>query len=177
MIGLKNLGLVTTTFSRNLSNFKSALSLSNLYPNSSFTTPVKIPDNEKFNGFIPIDKLQISYSKSTGPGGQHINTTNTKVDVRFHVESAEWLSHEIRESILQKLKNRINKDGFLIVRSDKTRSQIYNQADAMTVLRELIRSVIDKPATGPSQETIHLLRLSKDSTANMTMIRPDFSRP
>ncbi|BES98354.1 RF-1 domain [Nesidiocoris tenuis] len=153
------------TLSRNVSTFKSALSLSYIYPTSSLsiTAPVKIPDNEKFNGFIPIERLDITYSKSSGPGGQHINTTNTKVDIRFHVQSAEWLSEEIKNNISQTYKNKINKDGYLIVRSDKTRSQIYNQADAMTILRELIRKVADaKPPTGPSEETLHALRKRKE---------------
>ncbi|XP_014252238.1 peptidyl-tRNA hydrolase ICT1, mitochondrial [Cimex lectularius] len=149
---------------RNLSLYKSNISLSNLYPKSSlnFTTPVSIPDNgSAFSGFIPVDKVDITYSRSSGPGGQHVNTVNTKVDVRFHVESAEWLSDDVKKRILENLKNKINKDGYLVVRSDKTRSQIYNQADAMMILRRLIHSaLVTKPAI--TQETLEVLRKRKE---------------
>lgn len=53
--------------------------------------------------FILSESLVITYSRSSGPGGQNVNVVNTKVDVRFHVESAEWLSKELRTKILDKV--------------------------------------------------------------------------
>jgi len=50
------------------------------------------------------DKLHITYSKSSGPGGQNVNMVNTKVDLRFHVASAEWISQDIREKILEQVR-------------------------------------------------------------------------
>lgn len=56
-----------------------------------------------FNGYIPIEKLTISYNRSSGPGGQHVNTTNTKVEIRFMVKDATWLPSEIRNKLLLKV--------------------------------------------------------------------------
>lgn len=146
------------------STYKSSISLQNLYPSSSLrlTTPTKLPEskNEEFSGYIPMESLVITYSRSSGPGGQNVNMVNTKVDVRFHVESAEWLSKDLRAKILDMHKTRVSKEGFLVVRSDKTRSQQINLADAMERLRELIRKAEFVPPE-PSPETEEMIRRRK----------------
>lgn len=64
----------------------------------------QVPDpNSKFSGFIPLDKVQITYSASSGPGGQNVNCVNTKVDLRFQVDSATWLSEEIRTKLVEQV--------------------------------------------------------------------------
>jgi hypothetical protein len=50
------------------------------------------------------DKLHITYSRSAGPGGQNVDKVNTKVDLRFHVGSAEWISQDIRQRILDRVR-------------------------------------------------------------------------
>lgn len=65
-----------------------------------------MPDpTAKFSGYIPLDKIEIKYSASSGPGGQNVNCVNTKVDVRFQVNSATWLSEEIRTKLLEQVIN------------------------------------------------------------------------
>lgn len=46
-----------------------------------------------------MDSLQIKYSKSSGPGGQNVNKVDTKVDLRFHIDSAGWISESIRQKL------------------------------------------------------------------------------
>lgn len=144
--------------------YKSAVSLENLYPKSTLKifTANFVPEdsNAKFNGYIPIDKLNITYSRSSGPGGQHVNKINTKVDVRFNVKEATWLSEEIREKLLEQQKLKINKDGFLIVKSDITRQQQLNLADALEKLREMIRATLVVPPQ-MSKETEEIIRKRK----------------
>lgn len=162
---VKPIRLIISPTLRNLSVYKSSVSLSRLYPNSSLniTTPVKIPEGTTgFSGYIPIEKLEITYCKSSGPGGQNVNKVDTKVDIRFHLETADWLSEDIKKNIISQYKNRINKDGFLIVRSDITRSQLYNQAAAMTLLRDIIRKAAIQKSIPRSEETLHMLRKRKE---------------
>ncbi|KOC65151.1 Peptidyl-tRNA hydrolase ICT1, mitochondrial [Habropoda laboriosa] len=131
-------------------NYKSAYSLDKLYPTSNLKifTPTFVPEdpNAKFNGFLPLKDLEITYSRSSGAGGQHVNRTNSKVDVRFHVKSATWLSEELRDKLLEKNANKLTKEGYLIVKSELTRSQQLNLADALEKLREIIREAAKPPA-------------------------------
>ncbi|XP_053607442.1 large ribosomal subunit protein mL62 [Plodia interpunctella] len=139
--------------------YKSSISLETLYPNSSLklTTPSFNPDpKEKFSGFIPIEKLDITYSASSGPGGQNVNKVHTKVDLRFKLSEADWLHPDIRQKLTELHAKKLTKEGYLIVRSDVTRSQQLNLADCMRKLREMIRdaAVTKKEASPETQERI-----------------------
>ncbi|XP_011700900.1 PREDICTED: peptidyl-tRNA hydrolase ICT1, mitochondrial [Wasmannia auropunctata] len=144
-------------------SFKSALSLENLYAGSKqkLYTPTFVPDPKaKFSGYIPLDKVKIAYSASSGPGGQNVNCVNTKVDLRFHVDNATWLSEEIRTKLAEQHKNKINKEGYLIIKSDLTRSQHLNLADALEKLRTMIRATLET-APEPSLESLEKKRKSQ----------------
>ncbi|KAH0560166.1 peptidyl-tRNA hydrolase ICT1, mitochondrial [Cotesia glomerata] len=148
-------------------SFKNIYSQENLYPNSKsqLFTPTFVPDKDtKFSGFIPMEKLTITYSRSSGPGGQHVNKTNTKADIRFNVKEASWLSEEIKEKLLIQEKNRINKDGFLVVKSEVTRYQTLNVADALEKLRAMIRRTIT-PEKVEDPESEELMRKRKIKAA------------
>ncbi|XP_003705584.1 large ribosomal subunit protein mL62 [Megachile rotundata] len=148
--------------------YKSAFALDNLYPTSNLKlySPTFTPENpdSQFNGYIPMNELQIRYSRSSGPGGQHVNCTNSKVNVRFHVVSAKWLSDEIKEKLLKLHHNRITKDGYLVIKSEITKSQQLNLADALGKLRMLIWDSI-KPLPEVSAETMEAKRKQKLSAA------------
>ncbi|KAF5280790.1 hypothetical protein FQA39_LY17971 [Lamprigera yunnana] len=144
----------------NIATFKSNISLETLYPTAELKlkTPEKVFNNgQNYSGYIPLNELQITYTKSSGPGGQNVNKVNTKVDLRFHLESATWLAPDIKICLCLKLKNKITNDGFLVFRSDLTRSQQLNLADCLNKLRTLIYQVAKpEPVTGP--ETSEMLR-------------------
>ncbi|XP_076170329.1 large ribosomal subunit protein mL62 [Ptiloglossa arizonensis] len=141
--------------------FKSALSLDKLYPTSNLQlfTPTFVPEdpNAKFSGYIPIEQLNITYCRSSGAGGQHVNCTNSKVDLRFHLKSAKWLSEEIKEKLLNLHITKINKEGYFVIKSELTRSQHLNLADALRKLRTIIWDSI-KPPPETSPETKEMKR-------------------
>ncbi len=66
-------------------------------------------------------------SRSSGPGGQHINKTETRVELRFHIDNSELLSDEEKQTIKYKLKNRINAEGYLQIVVQEYRSQFKNK--------------------------------------------------
>lgn len=66
---------------------------------------------------IPKNQLKISFSKSSGPGGQHVNKTNSKADVRFVVDCAEWISPEARSRLKSMFPHYINKEGEFVIQS------------------------------------------------------------
>ncbi|CAL0312934.1 unnamed protein product [Lupinus luteus] len=100
---------------------------------------------------ITLDHVTVSFARSGGPGGQNVNKVNTKVDMRFNVQNAYWLSDRIRDKIIQMEKNRINKDGELVISSTKTRTQKGNIDDALAKLQEIIDAASYVPPP-PSEE-------------------------
>lgn len=77
-------------------------------------------------------------SRSSGPGGQHVNKTETRVELRFHIDNSELLSDDEKHTIKYKLKNRINAEGFLQVVVQEHRSQFKNKELAVERFLELI---------------------------------------
>ncbi|KAH9321920.1 hypothetical protein KI387_016559, partial [Taxus chinensis] len=103
------------------------------------------------------EHVTVSFARSGGPGGQNVNKVNTKVDMRFNVAAAHWLSSRVRERILQMEKNRINNDGELVISSTKTRTQKGNVEDALEKLQAIIDAASYVPPP-PSEEKKQRIR-------------------
>ncbi|XP_048820758.1 peptidyl-tRNA hydrolase ICT1, mitochondrial isoform X4 [Lagopus muta] len=128
--------------------FRSAYSLDKLYPPRDGGTA---SDPEKARPAalnIPMDRLTVSYSRSSGPGGQNVNKVNTKAEVRFHLASADWIPEAHR--------NKINRAGELIVNSEESRYQMRNLAICLEKIRVMVTEATEKPKV-VSKETAQQL--------------------
>ncbi|MGH8887036.1 MAG: alternative ribosome rescue aminoacyl-tRNA hydrolase ArfB [Egibacteraceae bacterium] len=76
---------------------------------------------------IPDEELVFRFSRSSGPGGQHANTSDTRVELRFDVEGSQVLSEEQKARIRERLGNRVTADGVLVLTGDEHRSQTRNR--------------------------------------------------
>lgn len=96
---------------------------------------------------LPAGELEWSYARSGGPGGQHVNKTETKAVLRFHVAGSHTLRQEQRARLLERLASRLTKEGWLVVHAEGRRSRLRNQEDARERLAELLREGLRRPRT------------------------------
>lgn len=89
-----------------------------------------------------LKETSMTASRSGGPGGQNVNKVSTKVELRFPVEKSEILNDSQKQRILAKLKNRINKQGELIITSSTERTQWRNREKAVKLFFELIEKAL-----------------------------------
>lgn len=76
---------------------------------------------------IPASELHIEFSRSTGPGGQHVNKVETRVTICFDIEGSAVLDDHRRSLLKERLRSRINKDGILRISCEESRSQSTNR--------------------------------------------------
>ena len=96
------------------------------------------PVLEKNDIKIPVDKLEIKFVRSSGPGGQNVNKLNTKAEVRFNLNDSRWIDEEVKKKFKELHPNFMNAKGEVIVTSQTCREQKANLNDAIMKLRDMI---------------------------------------
>lgn len=94
---------------------------------------------------IPWNELEFLVSRSSGAGGQHVNKTNSAVQLRFSVTNSLVLNDDQKRLIFNKLRSRIIQDEFLMVRSEDQRDQKSNKDAAYRLLNKLIEKALIVP--------------------------------
>ncbi|MDA3939953.1 MAG: alternative ribosome rescue aminoacyl-tRNA hydrolase ArfB [Spirochaetia bacterium] len=117
-------------------------------------------NNEKLKNWIQ-ENGSLSFARSGGPGGQHVNTSDTKVVLRIKIMELP-LSDEAKLRIKLNLDNRINSEGELIIHASSTRSQVQNREKAEELAASLILAALKrkkkrrptKPTKGSNERRI-----------------------
>lgn len=91
---------------------------------------------------IPERELQFRASRSSGPGGQHVNKVNTRMTLHFDIRNSPSLTAVQKYRVSQKLKTRINKDGIFSLYAHRSRSQAMNRADLLDKFCRLLREAL-----------------------------------
>lgn len=106
---------------------------------------------------IPEEEIELSFARSGGPGGQHVNTSATKVELRFDVAGSPSLTEEQRARLLERLASRLTNDGVLVLFASDHRSQTRNRDAAIgrfaDVLRDALKTRKPRRPTRPSRSS------------------------
>ena len=94
---------------------------------------------------IPAQELEITASRSSGPGGQHVNKTDTRIQVRWNVNESASLNGLQRGRLQRNLATRLTEASDLLLVSDTHRSQRRNREDALQRLAALVREALIPP--------------------------------
>jgi ribosome-associated protein len=106
---------------------------------------------------IPLSELGFRFARSSGPGGQHVNRSATRVELLFDVAGSPSLTEAQRERALKALAPYIDSDGVLHLISQTFRSQFRNREEVVERFRTLMRKAMRVPKrrrpTRPSRAT------------------------
>jgi ribosome-associated protein len=91
---------------------------------------------------IPASEIVELASRSGGPGGQHVNTSSTRVTLRWNLRDSYGICKEDRARLMARLRPRLSREGVLIVHADRHRSRERNREMARERLREIVETAL-----------------------------------
>jgi ribosome-associated protein len=127
---------------------------------------------------ILLTELTFKAIRSSGPGGQHVNKTSSKVEVYFSIFTSESLRSTQKELLQERLAKRLNKEGVLILQCDETRSQHRNKKlvidRLITLLTQNLEVAKPRKKSRPSRSAIAKRLKSKK---NQSLKKTNRKRP
>lgn len=122
---------------------------------------------------IPASELSWRFSRSSGPGGQGVNTADSRVEVMWDAAASTALSRAQRERVLERLENRLV-DGVLTIAASEHRAQARNRDAARDRLAAILAEAVRPPA--PPRRATKPTRGSKERRLQAKQRRTDVKR-
>ncbi|SDD56809.1 ribosome-associated protein [Sphingomonas sp. YR710] len=94
---------------------------------------------------IDSDEIEESFTRASGPGGQHVNTTDSAVLLRFNVWASPNLPDMVKHRLSDLAGSRLTNDGVLVLRSEGARSQLMNRTEVRERLIAMIKEATIVP--------------------------------
>lgn len=126
---------------------------------------------------VPEGELRWRFSRSSGPGGQGVNTTDSRAELSFDVAGTTALTEFLRTRALERLADRLI-DGVITIAASEYRAQLRNREAAMARLAQILREAIAPPppkrrATRPGRGAVERRLSAKKRRANVKKGRRD----
>ena len=119
----------------------------------------------KINNSIHLDPSEMTekFLRSSGPGGQHINKVDTKVELRFFAKRSPNLSETIKDRLKEIAGNKWTLKGEIVITAEKYRSQARNRELAKSKLVRLILKALEKPVNRLKTKPSKAVRLRRSN--------------
>ncbi len=106
---------------------------------------------------IDYNEIEFSVTRSQGPGGQHVNRTNSCVQLRFSILASLSLNDEQKQKLIHRLAHRLAQGEYILIRVESERDQKSNKDKSVKMLNELINQSLVEPkkrkATKPTKSS------------------------
>ena len=94
---------------------------------------------------IPDTEIEMHASRSGGPGGQSVNTTSSKIELRWNVRESAALTEQQRARVMERLSSRLTGDGVLILQGSEHKSQHRNREAVQARFRAIVGEALEPP--------------------------------
>lgn len=90
-------------------------------------------------------EFELSYARSSGPGGQNVNKVNSKALLRWNLYDSTSMGLDLKARVAAKLGDKLTTEGDILISSDRFRDQIRNREDCFEKFRDLLASALERP--------------------------------
>jgi ribosome-associated protein len=121
-------------------------------------------------------EINFRTARSGGKGGQHVDKVETMATGYFHIRNSALLDNNQKDLLEVKLASKLNKDGFLYVKSQSHRSQLENKTEVQLKINELLEKALIKPKPRKATKPSFASKLKKKEDKQKHALIKDFRR-